>query len=119
MNILSIRGAITAEENTKESIINNSKQLLIELVERNNISKEEVISIFFSATKDLDAIYPAEAARDIGFTNCSLMCFQEMFVPNSLMKCIRVTILLNSYKSQSEIKHTYLKEAEILRPDLT
>ncbi|MBS4536253.1 chorismate mutase [Clostridium sp. D2Q-14] len=118
MSVISIRGAITVEENTSNLIIQNTKFLLNEIINKNNIKKENIISILFTATNDLDEEYPAKAARDIGLVNCSLLCLQEMNVKNSLRKCIRVLMMINSHCKQSEINHIYLKKAVDLRKDL-
>ena len=116
--MVSIRGAITVDSNTKENIVNDTKTLLKEILKRNNINIEEIISIIFSATKDLTAAYPAIGARELGIVNGALMCVSEMYVDNSLEKCIRVMITVNQNKLQKEVRHVYLKEAEKLRPDL-
>lgn len=111
-----IRGAVTAE-NTSESIIENTKIMLEEIIKRNNIETGNIISIVFTATKDLTKAYPAVAARQLGIVQAGLMCMQEQFVEVSLVKCIRalVTVELDTVR---EINHVYLKEAEKLRPDL-
>ncbi|WP_069649521.1 chorismate mutase [Caloranaerobacter ferrireducens] len=118
MSIVAIRGAITVNNNTKEDIIKFTKKLLKEIIKQNNIDKSNVISILFSATKDLNKAYPAIAARELGFNNCGLMCFQEMDVEGSLNKCIRVLLFLKSNLDQTCIKHIYLEKASKLRPDL-
>jgi monofunctional chorismate mutase len=118
MSIVAIRGAITIDKNDSNSILDGTKELIYEVEKRNNIDKNKVISIIFSSTKDLDAEYPAKAARELGYTNCALMCFNEMHVVNSLNKCIRVLILCENENQQDNIKHVYLKNAKVLRPDL-
>ena len=118
MKVVSIRGAITVEENTLECIIENTKKLLYEIESKNTIERNNVISILFTATEDLDQVYPARAAREIGYLNCGLMCFNEMVVEGSLDKCIRIMILYNSTSNQEDINHVYLKGAKSLRPDL-
>lgn len=118
MSICSIRGAITIKYNESEEIIKNTKFLLEEIIIKNNIDFDEIISVLFSATKDITAAYPAVAARELGITNAGLMCFQEMDVEDSLKMCIRVLVNIDTYKSQKEMKHIYLKDAKILRPDL-
>ena len=118
MNIVSIRGAITLNKNTEEEILDSTEKLLIEIEEKNKINREEVIAILFSATKDLNAAYPARAARNLGYTNTSLMCFNEMDVIGGLQKCIRVMVLYNSNLKQEEVRHVYQGEAKALRPDL-
>lgn len=117
--MVSIRGAITVEENTVESILNNTTMLIEKMESENNLLKENVISIIFSATSDLNKVYPARAARDLGYVNSGLMCFNEMAVEGSLDRCIRVMILYNSNINQEDINHIYLKGAKILRPDLS
>ncbi len=120
MNLVSIRGAITVENNNKKDIIQATKELLASIEKENNLKKENVVSILFSSTKDLDAEYPAKAARMLGYTQCGLMCFNEMYVKGSLSKCIRVMILYQDpVIEQKQVKHIYLKGAKILRPDLT
>lgn len=117
--LVAIRGAITIEENSKEAILEGTKELLEKVIKENNILKDSILSIHFSATKDLDAIYPAVAARELGITKASLMCFQEMYVVGSLEKCIRVEVTVEqSHLNCYTIKHQYLREAKRLRPDL-
>lgn len=119
MNICSIRGAITIEENTKENIVINTETLLNQIIEKNNINKENIINIIFSTTKDITKAYPAIATRNIGITDCAIMCLQEMYVEQSLPMCIRVMLTVNLDVKKQNIKHIYLKEAKKLRPDLT
>lgn len=113
-----IRGAITVEENTRDSIILNTKELLSKIIKKNEICEEDIVSIIFSSTKDLNAAFPAVAAREIGLTSIALMCTNEIEVPGSLERCVRVLIHINTDKSNKEIKHVYLKNAKTLRPDL-
>lgn len=118
MKVVSIRGAITVEENTRDHILDGTLELLGKIEEENNLQKDRVVSMIFSATRDLDKAYPAKAARDMGYVNCGLMCFNEMSVVDSLEKCIRVMILYNSDDGQKVVRHVYLKGARVLRPDL-
>ncbi|MBU5426623.1 chorismate mutase [Tissierella pigra] len=118
MKTISIRGAITVQENSIESILDGTKELLTEIEKQNNLDREKVISIVFSCTNDLDKVYPAKAARDLGYIYAGLMCFNEMNVEGSLRKCIRVMIIYNSDISQKDVKHIYLRDAKVLRPDL-
>jgi len=113
-----IRGAISVEENTEQSITENTKILLDKILEDNIIDMENVVSVIFSATKDLTKIYPAKIARELGFSSVPLMCLQEMFVEYSLEKCIRVLITVN-FEENCKINHVYLKKAAKLRPDIT
>lgn len=119
MDTVAIRGAITVDNNTCESILEATKELLIEIEKRNHIIRDRVISIFFSCTSDLDKAYPAKAARQLGYLNAALMCFNEMYVEGSLDKCIRVMVLYNSDLKQEDVNHVYLKDAKVLRPDLS
>ncbi|MEA5085283.1 Chorismate mutase AroH [bioreactor metagenome] len=112
-----IRGAVTAK-NSKDNILAKTKELLIEIIEENNLNIEDITAIFFTATKDLDKVYPAVSARAIGITDAALMCFQEMYVEGSMEKCIRVTVMTESDKKQKDAKHIFLGEAQKLRPDL-
>ena len=119
MNICSIRGAITIEENTKENIVTNTETLLKEILTQNNINKDDIINIIFSATKDVTKAYPAIATRNLGITDCAIMCLQEMYVEDSLSMCIRIMLTANVDLKKQDIKHIYLKEAKRLRPDIT
>ena len=118
MLVRGIRGATTAESNTKEEIIKKTKELLITLQKENNFKIEDIVSIFFSATPDLNAAFPARAARELGWNRVPLFDMQEIDVPGSLPRCIRVLIQINCQKSQTEINHCYLRGAKILRKDL-
>ena len=113
-----IRGATTAQ-NTRDDILLSTKELLEYIMDSNEVEKENIISIIFTATKDLDKVYPAVAARELGITEGALMCVQEMYVEGSMLKCIRVAITVESGKKQSHVKHIYLKGAKVLRPDIT
>lgn len=116
--VRAIRGATTVENNTKEEIWDATEEMLSEIVAANNLKQEDMISITFTLTKDLDACYPAVRAREMGFTNVPLMNMPELAVPGSLEKCIRVIVETNSQKSLDEINHIYLRGAKRLRPDL-
>lgn len=113
-----IRGAITSEENSKECIWSNTKLMLNEIIEENNLNIEDIVSILFTCTRDLDTAYPAVAARELGIVDAALMCVQELYVVGSLEMCIRVAVTVNVDKSQKDMKHIYLKGAQRLRPDI-
>ncbi len=112
-----IRGATTAQ-NTAEDIIEKTKELLLEMAKDNNIKPENICSIFFSVTHDLNAQFPAVAARQIGWDLVPLICSNEIPVPNSLSHCIRILIHYNTESKQEDIKHIYMRGATVLRPDL-
>jgi chorismate mutase len=118
MLVRGIRGAITVDSNTKEEIIKTMKELLITLQRENNFKIEDIVSVFFSATSDLNAAFPAQAARELGWNKVPLLDMQEIEVPGSLPRCIRILVQINCQKSLQEIKHCYLRGAKILRKDL-
>ena len=113
-----IRGAITADENTPESINEATTELLLAIMRKNQLVLEDVVSIFFTVTADLNADFPASAARDLGWNMVPLLCATEIDVPGSIGKCIRVLVHVNTTKTQKDIVHCYLREAGNLRPDL-
>lgn len=115
--LTTIRGAITVKDNHVDEILEATSLLLSTIIEANCLLQEEIIAMLFTATRDLDAAYPAKAARDFGFNEISLMCMQEMYVKDSLPRCIRVMVLCDREKKNS-VKHIYLREARFLRPDL-
>ena len=116
--IRGIRGAITVSRNSKEDIISSTRELLRDIIRLNKIKTEDIAGIIFTATKDLNAEFPATAARNIGLKATPLLCACEIDVPGSLRKCIRILMLMNSGKTQSSIKHVYLRDAKKLRTDL-
>jgi len=110
-----IRGATTVENNTREEIIAAATELLQRLIDANEIKPEEVASAFFTTTPDLNAEFPAVAARLMGWTDAALLCGHEMNVPGSLPMCLRIMIHVNTEKSAKEIVHVYLRGAKDLR----
>ncbi|MDR1001004.1 MAG: (d)CMP kinase [Clostridiales bacterium] len=116
--MLAIRGAITVNNNTKPEILDASRMLLTEIITQNGINVDDIVSVIYTATQDLDQVYPAAAARDLGLTMAGLMCYQEMLVRGSLQKCLRCMVLANIDRKQSEARHVYLRGAITLRPDL-
>lgn len=113
-----LRGATTAE-NTIEDISNSVVTLVNEIIAANEILVEDIGAVIFSATKDLDAIFPAACARKIdGFSAVPLFDCQQMEVEGAIEKCIRVLLLVDTNKKQKDLKHIYQKGAKALRPDL-
>jgi chorismate mutase len=112
-----VRGATTADANTKEEILKATRQLLALMIRQNDIDPKDVASAIFTVTEDLDAEFPALAARQLGWLDVALMCGYELNVPGSLRQCIRVLLHWNTTKAQEEIVHVYIKEAGRLRPD--
>jgi chorismate mutase len=112
-----LRGATTADANTRESILAATRELLDLMIEANHVRAEDVASVIFTTTVDLNAEYPALAARALGWHDAALMCAHEMNVPHGLPMCIRVLIHWNTTLSAREIQHVYIKGATRLRPD--
>lgn len=119
MPVQALRGATTVTANTRKSILEATEELLAALVEANQLAPDQVISALFTATEDLDAAYPAEAARRMGWRRASLLCVQEMKVQASLPLCLRVLVHIETDRPRSAMQHCYLRAAEGLRPDLT
>jgi chorismate mutase len=114
-----VRGATTVESNTREDILLGTRQLLALMVRQNGIEPADVASVIFTTSPDVNAEFPALAARQLGWLNTALMCFHELDVPNSLPRCVRILIHWNTDKPAEQIVHVYVKEAERLRPDLS
>jgi chorismate mutase len=114
-----IRGATTVKKNDPEVIIHETKMVLKEMIEANNVRPEDVSHVFISATIDLDAVFPARALREFpGWTYVPVMCMAELDIAGSLKSCIRVMMVVNTEKSQEEMRHVFHNEAVILRPEL-
>ena len=115
-----IRGATTASGNDREAILAATRELLERMVERNQFAQEDIAAAFFTVTDDLNAEFPAMAARQLGWTEAALLCAREIPVPTSTVRhCIRVLALVNTDRSAAEIVHVYLRDAVALRPDIT
>lgn len=118
MKFRGVRGAITADANTAEAILEAARQLLQALIEANEIEEDDVASVIFTTTADLTAAYPAKAARDLGWRRTALLGALEMNMDDGIERCIRVLIHWNTPKSLDEISHVYMLGAVALRPDL-
>jgi chorismate mutase len=114
-----VRGATTVVANDREEILTATRQLLALMVRRNGIDKHDVASAIFTTTPDLDAEFPALAARQLGWLDVPLLCGHELSVPGSLPNCIRVLVHWNTERQQNEIEHIYIRDAVRLRPDLS
>ncbi|MBI4199187.1 MAG: chorismate mutase [Chloroflexi bacterium] len=110
-----IRGAITAEANTKAAILRATKRLLQQLVTANELRPEDLAAAMFTTTRDLNAEFPAVAARQMGWDHVALLCSHEMDVPDALASCIRVLLLVNTEKAPEELVYVYLDGARSLR----
>ena len=114
-----VRGATTVEANDRAEILTATRQLLALMIRRNGIEKADVASAIFTVTPDLDAEFPALAARQLGWLEVPLLCSHELAVPGSLPHCIRVLVHWNTDRAQHEIHHIYIRDAVRLRPDLS
>ncbi len=112
-----IRGATTVEENTAEEIQAATRELLYIMIRANRVHVDDVASVIFTTTRDLDATYPALAARQLGWYDAALLCGHEMEVPDGLERCIRILIHWNTTCGPEDIVHVYLHRAKGLRPD--
>jgi chorismate mutase len=114
-----VRGATTVDCNSRDEILTRTRQLLALMIRRNDIDPVDVASATFSVTKDLDAEFPALAARQLGWLDVPLLCGYEISVPGSLTQCVRILLHWNTRKTQGEIHHIYIRDAVRLRPDLS
>ncbi|HAG99314.1 MAG TPA: chorismate mutase [Ktedonobacter sp.] len=114
-----IRGATTVERNEREDILTATTELLQLLIQHNDLRAEDIASAIFTVTEDLDAEFPALAARQLGWTEVALLCTREIPVPNSLVKCIRILLHVNTTRSAAEMQHVYIRGAVNLRPTLS
>ena len=112
-----IRGATTASANTREAILGATRELLDALIRANQIKAADVASIYFTLTPDLDAAFPAAAAREMGWADTALLDAQAPHVPNDIARCIRVLIHWNTDHAHDQLRHIYLHGASQLRPD--
>ena len=120
MPVRGLRGAINVDENSANCILEATRELLSELLRANGIEDfGEIASAQFTTTTDLNAAFPAEAARELGMRQVPLLCGTEIAVPGSMPRCIRVLLHLNTEKPQSEMAHVYLRDARNLRPDVS
>ena len=119
MLVRGLRGATTVAANTRDDILAAASELLGELTRLNHVEPDQVASIIFTTTPDLNAEFPAVAAREAGYTDVALECLHEMNVPGSLPRCLRILMHINTERSQAEVMHVYLHDARALRPDLS
>lgn len=114
-----IRGATTATANTSEAILVATHELLLLMLARNAVAVEDIASAIFTVTEDLDAEFPARAARELGWMHTALLCAREIPVPGSLRRCIRVLMHVNTERNAEEIIHVYIHGAASLRGPVT
>jgi len=114
-----VRGATTVDNNNYAEIEEATIEMLEKIINMNEIETDSISHVIFTLTHDLNAGFPAKAARiHLGWNDVPMICTQEIPVPDSLAKCIRVLIVINTSKKKKEIKHVYLRNAKSLRPDI-
>jgi len=117
MRLFALRGATTVEINESDTILDATEELMTEIMSRNALTPSDVVSCLFTVTSDLDADFPAAAARRVGFSGVPLLCAREIPVPGALPRVIRV--LVHYYAAdEHQATHVYLHEARALRTDL-
>jgi chorismate mutase len=120
MALRGLRGATTVDSNTPAAIRDATRELLTEMVEANDIHREDIASAWFTTTSDLNAEFPAVVARnDFGWHNVALMCAHELDVPGSLQMCLRILLHVNTERAQDDMHFIYQREAQRLRPDIS
>jgi chorismate mutase len=113
-----LRGATTVDEDTVEQVTVRSQELMARIMERNELTEDDIVSVLFTATADVTSTFPATAIREIGFGAVPLLCAAEIAVPGSMPLCIRVLLHVHTTRTKDEIHHVYLHGAQGLRDDL-
>lgn len=116
--VRAIRGATTIDEDTREAVIGRTQELVRAVVERNALDADDIISILFTATDDINSAFPAEAAREAGFTRVPLMCARELDITDGIERCIRIMVHAYTGRAADDLRHPYLHGARQLRTDL-
>jgi chorismate mutase len=116
--VRALRGATTVDDDSPEQITERVQALVREMLERNGVSHNDLISVIFTATDDLVSLFPAAAARGVGLGDVPLLCARELAVTNGTPRCIRVLMHLTSERTATEMRHVYLEGARGLRDDL-
>ena len=118
-NVRAVRGATTVERDEAMLVCDATRELLDEMLARNGATADDVISAVFTVSPDLRSEFPARAARDLGWEHVAMLCTTEMPVPGAIERCVRVMLHVELPGSQRDVKHAYLRNAAVLRPDLT
>jgi chorismate mutase len=118
VTVRAVRGAIQVDDNSRDQILKGSAELITEVLERNELNAEDIISIVFTATPDLNAEFPAYAARLLGLTDVPLLCASEIAVPGALPRTLRLLAHVDTDKPRAALRHAYLRGAAALRTDL-
>lgn len=118
VNLRGLRGATSVEADTKQNIVDATAELLREMLSRNDLSHDDLITIIFTATPDLTSEFPAAAARKIGISDIPLLCASEIDVEGAIPRVIRVLMHITTDKDRAALRHVYLRDARPLRTDL-
>jgi chorismate mutase len=118
ITVRGLRGATTLEADTVEQVTERSQELMRQIMVRNDLCEDDIVSVIFTATADVNSAFPATAVREIGFGAVPLLCAAEIAVPGSMPLCIRVLLHVHTTKTKEEIHHVYLHGAQGLRDDL-
>jgi chorismate mutase len=118
MSVRAIRGAVQVEENSASAIATGTKELLSDILRANALEVSQIISVLLTATPDLNAAFPAAAAREVGFESTPLLCAVEIDVPGALPRVVRALVTVETEQSLPEITHIYLGGAKALRRDI-
>jgi chorismate mutase len=116
--VRALRGATTVDADTSEQVHERVGALLREMLDRNGVDHDDLISILFTATEDITSVFPAAAARAIGLGDVPLICARELSILNSTPRCIRVLMHLTTERTRADLRHVYLEGAKGLRDDL-
>lgn len=117
-SVRALRGATTIDDDTREQITDRVVELLGEMMDRNGVGHDDLISVWFTATPDIHAMFPAEAARKIGWGDVPLLCAQELDIIGAVPRVVRVLAHLSTDRTRAELHHVYLHGARALRDDL-
>ncbi len=118
MAVRAIRGAVQVDADEREAILSGTAELVTEVMTRNDLTTDDVISVLFSATPDLSAEFPALAARSLGFQEVPLLCCSEISVPGAMPRVVRLMMHVQTSRPRPEIQHVYLRGAAALRLDI-
>jgi chorismate mutase len=118
VRVRAVRGATTVEVDSREQVIDRTRELVLAVLERNGLVEDDLVSILFTATDDIRSAFPAEAARVAGFTHVPLMCARELDIVDGIERCIRVMVHVHTTLGARELRHPYLHGERQLRTDL-
>jgi chorismate mutase len=118
VTVRAVRGAIQVDSDERQQILDGASELVVEVMRRNAISADQLISILFTATPDLTAEFPAYAARQLGLTDVPLMCATEIAVPGAMPRILRLLAHVDTDLTRDQVRHVYLGGAAALRTDL-